>query len=221
MEERTAAAMEYTTRIADSPDEAHVNYQCPCGCTAGLMYKRESGSLHVGTCCCGRLLWLGADGEAVVTTRYESGVGYTLDINSVTLPWGETTTAFLAVPSRSLKDVAAQEEHPDDHAHEHEAHGHSHDHDHDHDAHDEHDHAGYDHGHDHHDAGHIHVERAATRVRDLVCGMMIDPASAAATSVYKGQTYYFCSLGCKQQFDAVPTRYVKSKGLLARIFGRS
>lgn len=196
--------MEYTTRIADNPDEAHVNYQCPCGCTAGVMYKRESGSLHVGACCCGRLLWLGADGEAVVTSRYESGIGYALDINSVTLPWGETTTAVLAVPSRSLKDVAPAEEHhhDPDHGHDHEGHGHSHDHDHD-------------------DSEHLHVDRVATRVRDLVCGMMIDPASAAATSVYKGETYYVCSAACKQQFDVDPTRYVKSRGLLARIFGRS
>jgi len=214
--------MEYTTQIADNPDEAHVNYQCPCGCTAGLMYKRQSGSLHVGACCCGRLLWLGPDGETVVTSRYESGTGYTLDINDVTLPWGETTTAFLAVPSRSLKDVATPQEHHDAHGHEHEADGHSHDQGHVHAAHRQYDHDGHDHDHDHdHDHGHLHVDRAAIRVRDLVCGMMIEPTSAAATSVYKGETYYFCSLGCKQQFDADPTRYVKSKGLLARIFGRS
>jgi YHS domain-containing protein len=221
--------MEYTIRIADNPDEAHINYQCPCGCTAGLMYRRESGSLHMGACCCGRLLWLGADGEPVVSSSYEAGIGYTLDINSVTLPWGEITTAFLAVPSRSLKDVVPREEqrYADDDGHNHEEHSHPHEHGHDHDhaAHDEHDHDGHDdghsHQHDHHDSGPLHVDRAATRVRDLVCGMMIEPASAAATSVYKGQTYYFCSAGCKQQFDAEPTRYVKSRGLLARIFGRS
>jgi len=196
--------MEYATRIADNPDEAHVNYQCPCGCTAGLMYKRESGSQHVGSCCCGRLLWLGADGEAVVTSRFESGTGYTFDINSVTLPWGETTTAVLAVPSRSVKDVAPAEEHnhDPDHGRDDEGHGHSH-----------------EHGHD--GAAHLHLDRVATRVHDLVCGMIIDPASAAATSVYKGETYYFCSAACKQQFDAEPTRYVKSKSLLGRIFGRS
>jgi YHS domain-containing protein len=210
--------MEYTIRIADNPDEAHINYQCPCGCTAGLMYRRESGSLHMGACCCGRLLWLGADGEAVVTPHFQSGIGYTLDINSVTLPWGETTTAFLAVPSRSLKDTTPVGQHQHDHDNDHdhnEGHGHTHEHGHDHD-HDE-----LDHAHDHHDSGHLHLDRAATRVRDLVCGMMIEPSSAAATSVYKGQTYYFCSAGCKQQFDADPTRYAKSRGLLARIFGRS
>ena len=38
-------------------------------------------------------------------------------------------------------------------------------------------------------------------VHDVVCGMDIDPATAAGKSEYKGQTYYFCSAGCKRSFD--------------------
>jgi Cu+-exporting ATPase len=45
--------------------------------------------------------------------------------------------------------------------------------------------------------------------RDVVCGMQIDPAKAAGTSQYKGTTYYFCSLRCKQKFDANPQQYAK------------
>ncbi len=45
-------------------------------------------------------------------------------------------------------------------------------------------------------------------VKDLVCGMTIDPATAAGTSEYKGQTYYFCNLGCKKSFDEDPEKYV-------------
>jgi len=44
-------------------------------------------------------------------------------------------------------------------------------------------------------------------VHDVVCGMDIDPAQAAGTSEYQGQTYYFCSPGCKRQFDCDPQRY--------------
>lgn len=44
----------------------------------------------------------------------------------------------------------------------------------------------------------------ATTVHDPVCHMDIDPAIAAGTSAYKGQTYYFCSLGCKKSFDKEP-----------------
>jgi YHS domain-containing protein len=44
-------------------------------------------------------------------------------------------------------------------------------------------------------------------VRDPVCGMMIEPNSAAGKSEYQGQTYYFCSTGCKNAFEKEPQRY--------------
>jgi Cu+-exporting ATPase len=45
--------------------------------------------------------------------------------------------------------------------------------------------------------------------RDVVCGMNIDPATAAGRSDYQGKTYYFCSPGCKAKFDANPSQYLK------------
>ena len=36
---------------------------------------------------------------------------------------------------------------------------------------------------------------------DPVCGMTVDPARAAGTSVRDGVRYYFCSPGCKKKFD--------------------
>ena len=45
--------------------------------------------------------------------------------------------------------------------------------------------------------------------KDVVCGMNVEPAKAAGKSEYQGQTYYFCSLGCKKKFDANPAQYVK------------
>lgn len=45
-------------------------------------------------------------------------------------------------------------------------------------------------------------------VKDPVCGMDVDPKTAAGKSEYKGQTYYFCSLGCKKAFDKEPQKYV-------------
>lgn len=44
--------------------------------------------------------------------------------------------------------------------------------------------------------------------KDVVCGMEVDEKKAAATSVYKGKTYYFCALGCKKAFDANPEKYL-------------
>lgn len=44
--------------------------------------------------------------------------------------------------------------------------------------------------------------------KDPVCCMDLDEKKAAATSLYKGETYYFCAAGCKKAFDANPERYV-------------
>lgn len=47
---------------------------------------------------------------------------------------------------------------------------------------------------------------------DPVCGMQVDPENAAGQSEYEGQTYYFCSPGCKQQFDQNPSGFAGGKG---------
>jgi len=44
--------------------------------------------------------------------------------------------------------------------------------------------------------------------KDPVCGMNVNPETAAGKSEYKGKTYYFCSPGCKKSFDADPEKYI-------------
>lgn len=44
--------------------------------------------------------------------------------------------------------------------------------------------------------------------KDPVCNMMVDEQKAAATSVYKGTTYYFCAKICKEKFDKDPEKFV-------------
>jgi len=46
---------------------------------------------------------------------------------------------------------------------------------------------------------------------DPVCKMEIDEKSAKAKSDYKGKTYYFCALVCKQTFDKNPDKYTENK----------
>ena len=58
-----------------------------------------------------------------------------------------------------------------------------------------------------------------TVVKDPVCGMDVDAGSAAAKSDHKGQTYYFCSLGCKTKFDAAPESTVRESGGKAKSGG--
>jgi YHS domain-containing protein len=44
---------------------------------------------------------------------------------------------------------------------------------------------------------------------DPVCGMEVDPKTAAGKSTYQGKVYYFCSPGCEKDFDKEPDKYIK------------
>jgi YHS domain-containing protein len=49
----------------------------------------------------------------------------------------------------------------------------------------------------------------ATKVKDPVCGMSIDPSKAKYSTTYNDKKYYFCSEDCLNTFKAEPTKYVK------------
>ncbi|HYM15907.1 MAG TPA: YHS domain-containing protein [Dehalococcoidia bacterium] len=44
-------------------------------------------------------------------------------------------------------------------------------------------------------------------VKDVVCGISVDPADAPAEMEFEGVTYCFCSAECKSAFAADPVRY--------------
>ena len=48
-----------------------------------------------------------------------------------------------------------------------------------------------------------------TQVKDPVCGMTISEKTAAGTSEYKGENFYFCSSACKEKFDSNPAQYLR------------
>lgn len=48
----------------------------------------------------------------------------------------------------------------------------------------------------------------AEKVRDLVCGMEFDKDTASGTFEYQGETFYFCSPGCREKFAADPEKYI-------------
>lgn len=64
--------------------------------------------------------------------------------------------------------------------------------------------------HDHHDH-HAHHEPAG-EVKDPVCGMTVDPATAAASFEYDGTTYHFCAVRCKEKFAANPEQFLSRDG---------
>ncbi len=54
---------------------------------------------------------------------------------------------------------------------------------------------------------------ARTGVVDPVCGMSVDPTTAAGHATYAGVDYAFCSTGCRDTFIADPSRYATSAGV--------
>lgn len=45
--------------------------------------------------------------------------------------------------------------------------------------------------------------------KDPVCGMQVDPKSAAGSVEWNGKTFYFCGAGCQKQFEEHPERFVR------------
>ncbi len=48
--------------------------------------------------------------------------------------------------------------------------------------------------------------------QDPVCKMEVEEGKAGATSVYQGETYYFCSANCKDNFEKEPEKYAGKSG---------
>ena len=63
-------------------------------------------------------------------------------------------------------------------------------------------------GHDGHGMASNMGDSAANVAKDPVCGMSVDPATAAATREYDGVTYYFCNPGCADKFAQNPAAYL-------------
>jgi Cu+-exporting ATPase len=51
----------------------------------------------------------------------------------------------------------------------------------------------------------------ANTYQDPVCGMKVTVTPMTDRSEYRGQTYYFCSVECKQTFDKNPEKYTQQK----------
>jgi P-type Cu+ transporter len=46
------------------------------------------------------------------------------------------------------------------------------------------------------------------QVTDPVCGMQVEPSSAAAAWEHEGTTYLFCSVACMRRFRTDPAHYL-------------
>lgn len=67
---------------------------------------------------------------------------------------------------------------------------------------------------DPHSSSHHHQESedpmtgAPPTAIDPVCGMSVNPETAAASAEHEGAAYYFCTKGCQKSFLADPSQYV-------------
>jgi Cu+-exporting ATPase len=52
---------------------------------------------------------------------------------------------------------------------------------------------------------------ASAKVKDPVCGMMVDPATAKFKAEHQGTPYNFCSAGCLAKFRANPESYLQQQ----------
>ncbi len=60
---------------------------------------------------------------------------------------------------------------------------------------------------DTHEASRAHTKKEI----DPICGMSVDPTSAAGQYDYKGATYYFCAMSCLERFRVDPERALSKK----------
>jgi copper chaperone CopZ len=89
-------------RVTATAAGADVNYDCPCGCTAGFAYDRAMAEQAPESCCCGRTMLVGRHaGERLLESLHGAGDFQPLDIQTVAMPWGQPLEAALATPAVS------------------------------------------------------------------------------------------------------------------------
>ena len=55
-------------------------------------------------------------------------------------------------------------------------------------------------------------ERLMETATDPVCGMSIEASTAAGTISHGDTTYYFCSISCRERFEADPDQFTTARG---------
>lgn len=48
--------------------------------------------------------------------------------------------------------------------------------------------------------------------RETVCGTALEPETVAASYEYQGKIYYFCTAGCKTDFEKDLEKYLREAG---------
>ena len=75
---------------------ADVTYSCPCGSTTEVFHLDRGQPDQAPHSCCGHHTLVGADAAARLRRRL--GDGYDIDVQTITMPWGQPLEVAQAVP---------------------------------------------------------------------------------------------------------------------------
>ena len=90
------AAAEY--RVEKTDVGANVNYDCYCGCDAGFALDRSQADQATESCCCGNHILVGPNAGERIAEKLDAAESYRLDVQQVTMPWGQPMEVALAIP---------------------------------------------------------------------------------------------------------------------------
>ena len=99
--------MEYVVRSPmNKPDVVEVRYDCECGCKPRARYQQGTAEAGHNQCCCGRVHFVGVDAAGRLHTYLEerraqgedAGLNYTVTVEEVNAPWGETVPVAFGIP---------------------------------------------------------------------------------------------------------------------------
>jgi Cu+-exporting ATPase len=71
--------------------------------------------------------------------------------------------------------------------------------------------------HEHHHSAHAHHGHATAApgtVKDPVCGMSVNPATAKYSHQHNGDSFYFCGARCLEKFKAEPAKYLTAAAVV-------
>lgn len=95
---KTADWRPSTFRIERTDVGANVNYDCYCGCDAGFALDRSQADQPTESCCCGNHILVGVDAGQRIGGKLDRASHYRVDVQTVTMPWGQPLEVALAIP---------------------------------------------------------------------------------------------------------------------------
>lgn len=85
-------------RVEKTDAGANVNYDCYCGCDAGFALDRSQADQATESCCCGNHILVGPGAGERISAKLEEPDTYRIDLQTVTMPWGQPMEVALAIP---------------------------------------------------------------------------------------------------------------------------